>query len=753
MHISAIKQDTAHIESLVQQIGFLRLQLERPSMQDDRNLPLMRFLEESASYAESIVDPFGDDEIYTFEHELPQRALIEAESVSSSLAMLDEETSLPAARLHPSVEIPRSELRPHPIPGDFPQQNADSFVRGEVDEVEQQQVISSILPRSNYSRQLSRRAVGSTGSRASQPSSSQSSEATLVNSNLIPRYNVSTAIVSGTVLRAKIPPDEQADRAAASRRCRLTEGQQDELNKRLVGDLTGSLQPMSSYHYIGKDIPNPTAPDHLAAALLDAGANANSTDPDTGRCCLKIELLKASPRSSVIHLLLARGANLDRETARYLLIYTSLVCTDGDEIAEALADVALENGVPVNMQIEQNDLDEMLHVHYPNYTAVGTSIMAFSALHGALELLRSLSAHGGVFEQSDTRRLLFVATRLEEDRGMSLAHFALVNGASPDDQVEQSDVSAAEQLNRQPADVLTSPSDFQREQQQRSPSQYFERRHIGWTAVKYAVQHQYHTHYPEHLRNRLDINMDTDSSNAYHHVGLGFLRRCKVKECQWTFIRRFVQLLTDHGGSYDAEVLNFAVNTAAWDQLDWILEWKRNTNPTAEIDAHFVALTCVNLWLVKYYRRNSSFDPIEKAIDCVDILRSMIVLGAVLHDYHMVYLANCVTPGERLEVLQCYETERQRRLQVNSHSPGTFTDAQCCIISQLEKYLRDDQESRRQHEAKEAKEREYKRAQLEAIEREWQRRERAWQKAPWHVKAFGRGRWEQEREREYQHRQ
>jgi hypothetical protein len=57
-----IKQDASQVESLVQQIGFLRLQLSAASEDDGRTQHLQRFLDQSTSYAETVVDAIEDDE-------------------------------------------------------------------------------------------------------------------------------------------------------------------------------------------------------------------------------------------------------------------------------------------------------------------------------------------------------------------------------------------------------------------------------------------------------------------------------------------------------------------------------------------------------------------------------------------------------------------------------------------------------------------------------------------------------------------
>jgi len=62
MDNTQIKQDMSQIEGLVQQIGFLRLQLSAASEDDGRMQHLQRFLDQSTSYAETVVDAIEDDE-------------------------------------------------------------------------------------------------------------------------------------------------------------------------------------------------------------------------------------------------------------------------------------------------------------------------------------------------------------------------------------------------------------------------------------------------------------------------------------------------------------------------------------------------------------------------------------------------------------------------------------------------------------------------------------------------------------------
>ncbi|KAJ9602501.1 hypothetical protein H2200_013044 [Cladophialophora chaetospira] len=53
--VSDIRQDTSHIEGLVRDIGLLRLQLEAAPMQDAKAQHLERFLDQSATYAETVI--------------------------------------------------------------------------------------------------------------------------------------------------------------------------------------------------------------------------------------------------------------------------------------------------------------------------------------------------------------------------------------------------------------------------------------------------------------------------------------------------------------------------------------------------------------------------------------------------------------------------------------------------------------------------------------------------------------------------
>jgi ankyrin repeat protein len=60
--IPSIKQDTAQIEGLVQQIGLLRLQLDSGPMNDAKARHLQMFLDQSTSYAETVIDAIDDEE-------------------------------------------------------------------------------------------------------------------------------------------------------------------------------------------------------------------------------------------------------------------------------------------------------------------------------------------------------------------------------------------------------------------------------------------------------------------------------------------------------------------------------------------------------------------------------------------------------------------------------------------------------------------------------------------------------------------
>lgn len=54
--IPSIKQDTSQIATLVQEIGFLRLQLNETSVHDAKAQQMQRFLDESSTYAETVID-------------------------------------------------------------------------------------------------------------------------------------------------------------------------------------------------------------------------------------------------------------------------------------------------------------------------------------------------------------------------------------------------------------------------------------------------------------------------------------------------------------------------------------------------------------------------------------------------------------------------------------------------------------------------------------------------------------------------
>lgn len=69
--IPSIKQDTAQIEGLVQQIGLLRLQLDSGPMNDAKARHLQMFLDQSTSYAETVIDAIEDEEY----HVQPSKAL------------------------------------------------------------------------------------------------------------------------------------------------------------------------------------------------------------------------------------------------------------------------------------------------------------------------------------------------------------------------------------------------------------------------------------------------------------------------------------------------------------------------------------------------------------------------------------------------------------------------------------------------------------------------------------------------------
>lgn len=60
--IPSIKKDTAQIELLVQEIGFLRLQLNASSAGDARAQHLQRFLDQSTTYAETVIDSLDLEE-------------------------------------------------------------------------------------------------------------------------------------------------------------------------------------------------------------------------------------------------------------------------------------------------------------------------------------------------------------------------------------------------------------------------------------------------------------------------------------------------------------------------------------------------------------------------------------------------------------------------------------------------------------------------------------------------------------------
>jgi hypothetical protein len=60
-HIPSIKQDTSQIDGLVQQIGLLRLQLENIHMKDAKARHLQMFLDQSTTYAETVIDSIHEE--------------------------------------------------------------------------------------------------------------------------------------------------------------------------------------------------------------------------------------------------------------------------------------------------------------------------------------------------------------------------------------------------------------------------------------------------------------------------------------------------------------------------------------------------------------------------------------------------------------------------------------------------------------------------------------------------------------------
>jgi hypothetical protein len=680
-NISAIRQDTAHIESLVQQIGLLRLHLERTSIQDDRNLPLRRFLDQSTSYAESLADPFGD-ETDAFQ-DIPAQVVASNEPGPgrSPAEWSVAEASSEIAHLISSPDLQHSELHPGAMSGDFPRGAIDDLVH-DAAESERRRLVTTLPPRTTDSRPLDW-AVESNEPGILQSSSSQSSGASPASSSLTDgAANVSVPIELRTVLTGKLRHDEQAIKSAASRRSLLTEKQKNELDERLAGELTGSIPSMTNYYYLGEDEPKEDAPDYLVAALLDLGADVNGMTKTRG-CFLQAEMSKTSPSSKVLRLLLARGATLDQFTARQLLLCAIFLSSTGEEIAESFAEVALNNGVWPNMRIEQADIDETLHFHARLWTPLGWSLVAYAACSAALEVLRLLLARGAVFDQADARRTLFVATRLEDVRGLNLAELALANEAAPDSRIEQSDVDAWPPYDVTAFQVLKNrghndkwiPTHYFESRyievvanssgETRPtliPTRYFESRHIGWTAVQYAVECKYRFECGNWDRDTLtdDWRPDLSCSPKFPTEG-------------WTFIRKFVQLLTDHGASYEAGVLTFAVKEAAWSQLDWVLAWKRNAYATSEVGPRVFTTACVQLISDNHPRAER-----------VAILQSLIASGAVLQ-YPSV-LQRWET-AQAVEVLRFYETERKKRLQVNRRVPGTYTEAQCRVVPELNKRI------------------------------------------------------------------
>lgn len=449
-HIFAIRQDTAQIESLVQQIGFLRIQLEAPSMQDARNAQLRRFLDQSVSYTESIVDPF-DDDTDALQDVPAQAALSEAASASSFTDPSDEEVLTEAAQLDLFSEPQRAEYHPQASSGSCTPQSVDYNYFPEAVERELQQPEVSPPPprRSNYNRSQ-HRPVGSTRSETRQSSSSQSTGSTLAASGSTERgTNTSISKISRTVLRGGIRYDEQAIETTTSRRQMLTERQKNELDAHLSGVIVDLVPPMATYYYIGQEPPKKDAPERLVEALLDAGADVNAILPNTNRCCLQAEMLRRSPRSEVIRMLLIRGASLSQAIARRLLIVAIYLSSQGDEDAESLAEVALDNGVLPNMRIEQVD-NEMAHSFSPGWKVVGWSVAAYAALLPGLGALQLLVTRGAILDHSDLLRMLFTSARPEQDqiRGLELAQFALDHGATPNGRLHPNDVNVNDRLPR-----------------------------------------------------------------------------------------------------------------------------------------------------------------------------------------------------------------------------------------------------------------------------------------------------------------
>lgn len=80
--IAGIKQDTSQIETLVQQIGLLRLQLRAEAEVDGKTQHFQRFLDQSKSYAKSVADAINEED---------KRVSISATFAESRSAMDDME--------------------------------------------------------------------------------------------------------------------------------------------------------------------------------------------------------------------------------------------------------------------------------------------------------------------------------------------------------------------------------------------------------------------------------------------------------------------------------------------------------------------------------------------------------------------------------------------------------------------------------------------------------------------------------------
>jgi ankyrin repeat protein len=338
MDTTQIKQDTSQIEGLVQQIGFLRLQLSAVSEDGGRKLHLQRFLDQSTSYAETVVDAIEDDE-----------------STSESLT-------------EPGEILENSEI---PVASGGP---AYGSVNGDIQNESVQQGIAG---------------SDTAFLRTYTPVNSQPQRLEMTSNDVEPEQIQNQDEASDTPSTSTSKPYtgftlRHEATIARSARIRNSSNRKEvaKLNEALAIAVVGS-RLLTRIRATDTDTSKWRGSASQIEALLDQGADVHYKDPRRNEDILEIEM--RNPRPDVVKVLLRHGATIYAADAEYMLFRAA------EENWTELAKVALASGASSDTRITGN---ARARIYFPSYLGDNTTALELASKRGNFEVVEMLCASG-----------------------------------------------------------------------------------------------------------------------------------------------------------------------------------------------------------------------------------------------------------------------------------------------------------------------------------------------------------------------